>query len=137
MNKAFLIGNLAADPELKKTTSGKSVCQFRIGVRRDYKNADGNYDADFFPIITWNQTAEFCAKYLKKGNRVAIDGRIETRSYDAQDGSKRYITEIVANSVESLTPKSEGETKNAPNYDKPKEKREETASAENDDELPF
>ena len=77
-------------------------CSFTIAVQRRYTNADGKQDADFIPVIAWRQLAENCAKYLAKGRKVAIEGEIQTRSYDAQDGTKRYVTEIIAGSVEFL-----------------------------------
>lgn len=106
MNKAILIGRLAADPELRTTGSGVSVCKFTLAVTRRYADAQGNRQADFLPVIVWRQQAEACARYLSKGKRVAVSGEIQTRSYDAQDGTKRYVTEIIAESVEFLTPKS-------------------------------
>ena len=103
MNKAILIGNLARDPETRTTASGVTVCQFTIAVNRRYVNQQGVREADFIPIVTWRQTAELCARYLSKGRKVAVEGVIQVRSYDAQDGSKRYVTEIVADDVEFLS----------------------------------
>lgn len=114
MNKVILVGNLTRDPELTETPSGVAVCRFSIAVSRDYANADGNRDVDFFNITVWNRRAENCGKYLKKGNKVAIVGSIQTRSYEDKDGIKRNVTDIVANEVEFLTPKGsqsdDGET---------------------------
>lgn len=107
MNKAILIGNLTKDPELKTTQSGLSVCRFTIAVNRKFKDAQGKQVTDFIPVITWRGIAESCAKHLTKGRKVAIVGEIQTRSYDAQDGTKRYVTEIIASEVEFLTPKQE------------------------------
>lgn len=73
-----------------------------MAVQRDHKNQNGTYDADFLPVVAWRQTADFVNKYLHKGSRVAVNGSIQTRTYDAQDGSKRYVTEIIANRVEGL-----------------------------------
>ena len=100
MNKAFLIGNLTRDPELTQTTNGIAVCRFSIAVQREFTNSEGERDADFFNIVAWRNTAENCNKYLKKGSKVAVMGTIQNRSYDAQDGTKRYVTEIVADKVE-------------------------------------
>ena len=108
MNKVILIGNLASDPEAHTTQSGIARSSFRMAVQRRYANAQGEREADFLPVIAWRQTADFCNRYLTKGRKVAVEGSIQVRSYDAQDGSKRYVTEIVADSVEALTPKSEG-----------------------------
>ena len=102
MNKVILIGNLAADPETRTTQSGISQCTLRLAVQRRFANQQGVREADFFNVICWRQTADFCARYLSKGRRIAVEGSIQTRSYDAQDGSKRYVTEIVADHVEFL-----------------------------------
>lgn len=102
MNKVFLIGNLTKDPELTNTTSGLSVCKFTLAVSRRYVANDGSREADFLPIVVWRNQAENCAKYLRKGSKAAIIGSIQTRSYDAQDGTKRYVTEIIADEVQFL-----------------------------------
>ncbi|MGN1207913.1 MAG: single-stranded DNA-binding protein [Christensenellales bacterium] len=108
MNKAFLIGNLTRDPELTQTTNGIAVCRFSIAVQREFTNSEGERDADFFNIVAWRNTAENCNKYLKKGSKVAVMGAIQNRSYDAQDGTKRYVTEIVADKVEFVGSKASG-----------------------------
>ncbi|MCL2569784.1 MAG: single-stranded DNA-binding protein [Firmicutes bacterium] len=107
MNKAFLIGNLTRDPELKQIQNGASVCNFAIAVNRKYTSADGTRQTDFFNIIAWRALGENCAKFLKKGSKVGVVGEIQTRSYEAQDGSKRYVTEINADEVEFLSPKQQ------------------------------
>ena len=104
MNKVFLIGNLSKDPELRTTNSGTSVCTFSIAVNRR-KDKDGNSTADFFSIVAWRQLAELCGKYLAKGRKVSVVGELQNRSYEANDGTKRHVTEIVANEIEFLTPK--------------------------------
>ena len=109
MNKAILIGNLTRDPEARTTPSGVAVTTFTIAVNRRFTNQQGVREADFIPIVTWRQTAELCARYLSKGRKVAVEGSIQTRSYDAQDGTKRYVTEIVADNVEFLSPNQQGE----------------------------
>ena len=114
MNKAILIGNLVADPETRTTPSGVMVCQFRIAVQRRFANQQGVREADFLNIVTWRQTAELCSRYLSKGRKVAVEGSIQTRSYDAQDGSKRYATEIIADNVEFLG-SQQGEKQRADN----------------------
>ena len=105
MNKVILVGNLTRDPELSETPSGIAVCRFSIAVSRDYANADGNRETDFFNITVWRGRAENCGKYLKKGNKVAIVGSLQNRSYDDKDGNKRYVTDVIANEVEFLTPR--------------------------------
>ena len=108
MNKAILIGNLTRDPELKQTNNGTNVCTFSIAVNRRFASADGTRPVDFFTIVAWRQLGENCHKFLKKGSKVGICGEIQTRSYEAQDGGKRYVTEINADEVEFLSPKGEG-----------------------------
>lgn len=109
MNKVILIGNLTRDPELSETPSGVAVCKFSLAVSRDYTNAEGNRDTDFFNITVWRGRAENCGKYLKKGNKVAIVGSLQTRSYEDKDGIKRNVTDVIANEVEFLTPKQSGQ----------------------------
>ena len=104
MNKVILIGNLTRDPELTETPNGVAVCRLGIAVSRDYASADGTRETDFFNITVW-RGAENCGKYLKKGNNVAVIGRLQTRSYEDKDGIKRNVTDIVANEVEFLTPR--------------------------------
>ena len=106
VNKVILIGNLCADPTLTETPNGVAVCKFSIAVSRDYSNADGSRETDFFNIVVWRGRAENCAKYLKKGNKVAIVGSLQNRSYEDKDGVKRNVTEIIASEVEFLTPKT-------------------------------
>lgn len=103
MNKVVLIGRLTKDPELKFTPGeGKAVCRFSLAVNRNFKNKDNKTEADFIPIVTWGKTAELVANYLSKGRNIGVSGRIQTRSYDDKDGTKRYITEIVAEEVQFL-----------------------------------
>lgn len=102
MNKVILIGNLTKDPELTTTNSGISVCRFTLAVSRRFVGANGERETDFLNIVAWRSQAENCSKYLKKGSKCAVVGSLQTRSYDAQDGSKRYITEITADEVEFL-----------------------------------
>ncbi len=104
MNRAMLIGRLTRDPELRATASGIAVCTFTIAVDRRFANRDSQTrEADFIPVVVWRAQAENCAKYLHKGSQAAISGSIQTRSYDAPDGSKRYITEVVADEVQFLS----------------------------------
>lgn len=105
MNKIIITGNLARDPELKTTTTGKMVCTFSVAVNRKFKNQQGVREVDFLNVVAWNQTAELCAKYLTKGRKVGVEGSVQTRSYEAQDGTKRYVVEIIASEVEFLSPK--------------------------------
>lgn len=114
MNRAILIGRLCDEPEVKTTSSGATVCTFRLAAQRRFANAQGVREADFLNVVAWRQTAELCGRYLSKGRKVAVEGSIQTRSYDAQDGSKRYVTEVVADSVEFLESRS-GQQTDTPN----------------------
>lgn len=107
MNKAIIIGNLTRDPETRSTQSGIAMTTFTVACNRRFPNAQGVREADFFTILTWRQTAEFCSRYLTKGSKVAVEGSIQIRSYDAQDGSRRTVVEIVADNVESLSSRSD------------------------------
>lgn len=109
MNKVILIGNLTRDPELTETPSGVPVCRFAIAVSRDYADSQGNRETDFFNITTWRGKAETCGKYLKKGNKVAVCGSLQNRSYEDKDGIKRTVTDVIASDVEFLTPKQSEE----------------------------
>ena len=109
MNKAILVGRLTRDPELRTTAGGVSVCSFSIAVNRRFKNAEGNYDADFINCVAWRQQAEFLAKYFAKGRMVGVVGSIQTRNYDNKDGQKVYVTEI---SVEEIYFAGSGDERN-------------------------
>lgn len=105
MNKAILIGRLTRDPELRTTTSGISSTSFTVAVSRTYTNQNGERETDFINCVAWRKQAENLAKYCNKGSQVAVEGRIQTRSYDAQDGTKRYVTEVLADNVTFLSAK--------------------------------
>ena len=142
MNKAILIGNLTRDPETMPTSSGITKCNFTVAVQRRFANAQGVREADFIPVVCWRQTAELCARYLSKGRKVAVEGSIQVRSYDAQDGTKRYVTEIVADSVEFLSSRDEGSRGDyAPAAPAPAPRQAAPAAGGftevDDDELPF
>ena len=98
-NKVILVGNLTKDVELKQTPTGVSVATFSVAVNRRYKDADGNQATDFINIVAWRKTAEFVAQYFKKGNPILIDGELQVRSYNDNNGNKRYVTEVIANEV--------------------------------------
>lgn len=145
MNKVILIGNLANDPESRTTQSGIAQCSFRLAVQRRFKGANGERETDSLPVVCWRQTAEFAQRYLAKGRKVAVEGSIQTRSYDAQDGSKRYVTEIIADSLEAVGSREDGaqNAQNAQNVQKargaqkPALNRQMGFTEVNDDELPF
>lgn len=140
MNKVVLIGNLTRDPELQTTNSGKSVCRVGLAVQRRFANADGERDADFFNIDVWGTQGENCHKYLKKGAKCAIVGRIQNSSYDAPDGTKRNITTIVAEEVEFLSSRNSNDNGDSYVPSEPKSSsKNDTADLQpiDDDSLPF
>ena len=137
----MITGNLARDPEAHTTQSGVSTSTFTVAVQRRFKNAQGQREADFLTVVAWRQTADFCNRYLAKGRKVAVEGSIQTRSYDAQDGSKRYVTEIIADHVEALT---SANTDNGPTPPPSRDDRqpeepenEDFTEVEDEDGLPF
>ena len=100
LNKVILMGHMTADPELKQTASGISVCSFSIGVNRRYSKADqGQQSVDFINIVSWRQQAEFVSRYFKKGSCIVVCGSLQTRNWTDQQGQKRYVTEVVADEV--------------------------------------
>lgn len=102
LNRVILIGRLTRDPEMRYTPSGIANTSFTLAVDRAFTNANGEREADFIPIVTWRQLAENCANYLKKGRLVAVEGRIQTRNYENNEGRKVYVTEVVADNVRFL-----------------------------------
>lgn len=108
MNKTFLIGNLTRDPELTQTPNGVSVCKMSIAVNRNFTNANGERDTDFFNVVAWRGLADNCGKFLSKGKKIAVCGSIQNRSYETENG-KKFVTEIMADEIEFLSPVSEGE----------------------------
>lgn len=101
-NKVILIGRLTRDPEVRYTQPGKAVTTFDIAVDRPFANAKGEREADFIRIVTWDKLAENCGNFLNKGRLVAIEGRLQIRSYDTPDGQKRRVAEVVAQEVRFL-----------------------------------
>ncbi|MHB0997813.1 MAG: single-stranded DNA-binding protein [Armatimonadota bacterium] len=117
LNRVILIGRLANDPELKYTPSGIAVATFTIAVNR-MPNSQGEREADFIPIVAWRQSAEFAANYLTKGRLVAVEGKLQIRSWVAQDGTRRKSAEVVADNLRSLDrPKEHGEASSVPSGD--------------------
>src|SRR5690606_1907883 len=129
LTKAIIIGRLTKDPELKHTQSGVAVTNFTVAVDRNFKNAQGEYDTDFIPVVVWRQQAEHCCKYLGKGRLVAVAGRIQVRNYDDKDGIRRYITEIVADEVQFLDWGDKNKSDNIPGFSQ--------IIGHSEDELPF
>ena len=99
LNRVILMGRLVAAPELKTTSSGISVTSFRIAVDRNYVKQGEERKADFIDIVCWRQTAEFVCRYFGKGAMIAVEGQLQTRTYQAKDGTNRYVVEVVADNV--------------------------------------
>lgn len=108
LNRIVLIGRLTRDPELRFTQSGKPVCSFTLAVDRPFSGQDGSREADFINIVVWNKQGENCSQYLAKGRLAAVDGRLQIRNYDGNDGQRHYVTEVIADRVVFLSPKGEG-----------------------------
>ncbi len=104
LNKVMIIGNLGRDPEMRFTANGSAVTNFTVAVSRQYSSADGERreETEWVRVVTWNKLAEQCNQFLQKGRRVYVEGRLQTRSWDGQDGQKRYTTEVVAQDVQFL-----------------------------------
>lgn len=116
LNKSILCGRLTATPELKTTTSGASVTSFNLAVKRDFKNANGEYETDFINCVAWRGTAEFICKYFQKGSSLCVVGSIQTRKYEDKDGNKRTAVEVVASEAHFVDSKNgtSGADQNAP-----------------------
>lgn len=106
INRVILVGRLTRDPELKYTPNGVAVANFNIAVNRPFKNQAGESEADFINGVVWRKPAENLANYMKKGNQIGVDGRIQTRNYEGQDGKTVYVTEVVADSIQFLESKN-------------------------------
>lgn len=113
LNRIVLIGRLTKDPELRYTPNGKAVAGFTLAVDRSFKNQQGEREADFINIVVWGNQAENCANYLAKGKLAAVDGRLQIRSFDGQDGQRRWVTEVVADNVRFLSPKTSSDSPGA------------------------
>ena len=113
MNHFVGIGRLVRDPEVRYTQSGKACAKFTLAIDRR-KSSDGNQQADFIQCVAWEKTAEVISQYCTKGKKIAVEGRIQTRSYDAKDGAKRYVTEVVVNNMEFCDSKGGGTSSTAP-----------------------
>lgn len=139
MNKVILIGRLTKDPELTTTTSGVSVVRFSLAVSRRYTNSEGERETDFLNIVAWRGLADTCHKFLRKGSQAAVVGSIQTRSYDAQDGTKRYTTEVVAEEVEFVGSRPQSSDNNSDDVGEAKTEKVDTAKLQpiDDDQLPF
>ena len=112
INRAVLIGRLTRDPELKYTTNGAAVASFNLAVNRQFTNSQGEREADFINCVMWRKAAEIFCNYTHKGSLVGIDGRIQTRSYENQQGQRVYVTEVVADNFSLLESKSQSDQNN-------------------------
>lgn len=151
LNRVVLVGRLTRDPDLRYTGSGTAVANFNLAVNRPFKTKDGEQEADFINCVVWRKTAENLANYMSKGSMIGVDGRIQTRSYEGNDGKTVYVTEVVAESIqflESRGNKQEGQA-NAQsqqnNYQGPQQTQQQSNPFQNegqeiniqDDDLPF
>src|SRR5512143_4135150 len=107
LNKAMIIGNLGRDPEMRYTPSGQPVTQFTVAVNRNYKDGNGEWqeETEWFRVVAWGPRAERTAEYLRKGRKVYVEGRLQTRQWEDQSGQKRYTTELIASTVTALDPR--------------------------------
>jgi len=108
LNRVILIGRLTRDPELRYTPAGVAVTQFTIAVDRPFTSGQDEREADFIPVVTWRQLAETCANYLRKGRLTAVEGRIQVRNYENNEGKRVYVTEVIADNVRFLESNREG-----------------------------
>lgn len=140
LNRIVLIGRLTRDPELRFTPNGHAVCSFTLAVDRPFTNQDGNRETDFINIVVWNKQGENCAQYLAKGRLAAVDGRLQIRSYDGNDGQRRYVTEVIADNVRFLSSRNEnsgydsGASRGANSYEPPSPS---VAAASFEDNMPL
>lgn len=151
MNQVQLVGNITRDPDYRTLQSGVTCCQFTVACQRRFKNAQGQYEADFINCVAWRERADFVHKYFLKGQKIGLTGTLQTRSYDAQDGSKRYVTEVIVENVEFVEKRQDSGSSGygapppaAPNQSaqRNEQQRMDLASqgfqeVEDDDELPF
>ena len=147
MNTCNLIGRLTADPEVKTVLGEQTVCNFTLAVNRRYKDKNGNRQADFLRCVAWNRTAEMISRYLAKGDQCGVSGSIQSRSYTAQDGSTRYVTEIAVEAVtlcgsrrgdaSSGEASARGKRQNQRNATSPEESSANGGFEDYNDELPF
>lgn len=150
MNQVQLVGNLARDPDYRTLQSGITYCQFTVACQRKFKNQSGAYEADFINCVAWRERADFVHKYFLKGQKIGLTGTLQVRSYDAQDGTKRYVTEVIVENVEFVERRQDSGGSN--NYGQPspppaaqqrnEQQRMDLASqgfqeVDDDDELPF
>ena len=138
MNKAFLIGRLTRDPELRYSSSNAAIVNFSIAIDRQYTNTQGQRETDFINIVAFQKQAENIKKYVSKGSLVAVDGRIQTRNYDDKDGKKVYVTEVIAEEAYFADTKRDGDTSGFENtFGTTMANNTEFQVDSSDDDLPF
>lgn len=146
INRVVLVGRITRDPEVRQTPSCISNCQFTVAVDRQYQSQNGERQADFINCVAWRNQADFIGNYIKKGYMIGVEGRIQTRSYQDQQGQTRYVTEVVADSVSNLQPRNTATNSNG-SYDNNNQQQnyqQNAPKADNsfnedisDDDLPF
>ena len=139
MNKAILMGRLTRDPELRYTTTNNTpVCSFTLAIDRRFSRQGEERQADFIPVVAWNKLAEFSSNYLQKGRQVAVSGRIQTRTWDDNEGKRHYVTEVVAEEIHFADSRRPEQTSNKPVNNNVGENQEDGFyNIDDDDELPF
>ena len=115
MNHITILGRLTKDPEIRSTPSGKTVATFTLAVDRPFSGADGKKEADFIPVVVWGKSAELIGNSCQKGHRLLVEGRLQIRNFEAKDGTKRYVAEVIANSFEFIERKSDVQPKSMAN----------------------
>lgn len=137
MNKIILLGRLVRDPEVRYTQTGKVVCQFTVAVDRPFASQEGQREADFIPVVIWGKQAETCGNSLTKGQRVLVEGRLQIRNYDAKDGTKRYVTEVIADHFEFIERKERSTTETQQEDSHSYNNGKFTSSTPFDEDIPF
>ena len=127
MNKFVAVGRTTKDCDIRSTSTGKQVATFTLAAGRDFKNAQGEREADFLPCVVWGKLSEVCEKYVTKGKQIAVAGRIQTRNYEDKDGQRRYITEVIVSDLQLLGSRQDAQQSQEPEY----------TEVEPDTELPF
>lgn len=136
MNRVVLVGRITRDPELRYTQSNIAVVSFTIAINRQFLNAQGEQEADFINCVVWRKQAENLAKFVRKGAQLGVDGRLQSRTYQTQTGETRYVTEVVADSIQFLEPKGQTSTEYQPEVEE-NPFDDENIDVASDDDLPF
>lgn len=136
MNNVSLIGRLTKDPDLRYTSSGMAVATFSLAVQRSFRNKDGEYEADFINCVCWNKSGETLANHVKKGQRIGVTGRIQTRNYENEQGNRVYVTEVVVEGFTFLEKKDDSQGSNQGGFGAKQGEFNQGPTITNDD-LPF